>query len=77
MLRKIWHRVAWRVRPRGIRPCCRDPENLARTRLGRDAVVNICQVCGARHFVFKAEPGEMGAELKPLGNGTPSQPRER
>ena len=53
-------------RPR-IRPCCQEPENLMRSRLGPDSVVDICRVCGARHFRLKAEPGKLGTKGMPIG----------
>lgn len=51
-----------------IKPCCQKPENLVRKRLKPDLVVDVCKVCGAKHYTLKADAGKLGAELKPLGN---------
>lgn len=50
-----------------IKPCCRKAENLVRSRLKPDLTVDTCQLCGARHFRLKADPGKMGVRLAPLG----------
>lgn len=50
-----------------VKSCCQKAENLERSRLGPDLVVDTCKVCGAKHYTLKAEPGKLGVELKPLG----------
>lgn len=49
----------------GRRECCQNPENLVRSHYGPDKTMDMCKVCGARHFVFRAEPGKMGVKLTP------------
>lgn len=48
-----------------IKSCCQKAENLVRTRLRPDLVVDVCKVCGCRHFGLKVEPGKMGIRLMP------------
>jgi len=45
--------------------CCDDPENLVRSHYGPDKIMDMCKVCGRRHFRFKAEPGKIGVTLTP------------
>lgn len=47
--------------------CCKDKSNLERIEETRDRIVEKCRVCGNRHFRMWAEPGQIGAEIKPLG----------
>ncbi len=50
-----------------IRSCCQKPENLERKRLAPDLVVDICKICGAKHYTLKAEPGKLGTKGMPIG----------
>jgi hypothetical protein len=46
------------------KPCCEDAANLkANVDPDRPSLtIHVCQVCGARHFVLKAEPGMIGVK---------------
>jgi hypothetical protein len=45
--------------------CCEDAANLVvKTDPERpELTIRVCQVCGARHFVLKAEPGVLGLKV--------------
>jgi hypothetical protein len=58
--------------------CCRDPGNMrtdfvSTVDLASSAPIDdpkeiqICQVCGRRHYRMLAEPGHFGIELQPTG----------
>ncbi len=47
--------------------CCKDKSNLERKEESHDRALDVCRVCGNRHFRMLAEPGQIGAEIKPLG----------
>ncbi len=51
----------------GIKSCCQKAENLVRSRLGPDLTMDTCQVCGAKHYRLKAEPGKIGTKGMPIG----------
>ena len=40
--------------------CCKDPENLELTQVNTDLLVNVCKVCGCRHFELTVDPGKLG-----------------
>lgn len=52
--------------------CCDNPENLVRSHYGPDKVMDMCKICGRRHFRFTAEPGKIGVTLTPPG-GAPEE----
>jgi hypothetical protein len=50
-----------------VKECCKDKSNLERIEESNDRIVEKCRECGCRHIRFWAEPGHIGAEIKPLG----------
>jgi hypothetical protein len=46
--------------------CCNKSENLKPQQLRPDLVVNVCQVCGRRHFEMTVDPGKFGVVGAPL-----------
>lgn len=52
---------------KGVRNCCRDDRNLVKKPYVPDGVTElVCKRCGAKHRIFVAEPGSIGAIIQPL-----------
>lgn len=39
----------------GAKDCCKKLENLIRHQIDFEKVMNVCQVCGCRHFYIRPE----------------------
>lgn len=50
-----------------IRECCQNPDNLVRSHYGPDKTMDMCKVCGARHYILRAEPGKIAGKGMPVG----------
>lgn len=50
-----------------MKPCCANEKNLTYLENTKDRQVQRCKVCNNRHYRLFAEPGRLGATLKPLG----------
>lgn len=48
------------------KPCCQESDNLVRSLYGADRIMDMCRVCGGRHFRMMARPGKLTGEIKPL-----------
>lgn len=46
------------------KPCCQQSSNLTRQQVQPDLTIDVCSVCGCRHFVLKADPGRFTALFK-------------
>lgn len=44
--------------------CCRKPENLEPKRLRPDVVINVCRVCGRKHYEVTIDPMKIGVVVK-------------
>jgi len=40
--------------------CCKQPENLVPKQERPDLFINVCKVCGCRHFELTVDPGKLG-----------------
>jgi hypothetical protein len=56
-----------------VKDCCKDTDNLELTRLNQDEVVNVCKVCGCRHFELTVDPIRLGIK----GKDTHAQPQPK
>jgi metal-dependent amidase/aminoacylase/carboxypeptidase family protein len=43
-----------------VKECCKDVDNLVMTHLTKDELVNVCKVCGCRHFELTVDPIQLG-----------------
>jgi len=43
-----------------VKDCCKQPENLVPHQDRPELLVNVCKVCGCRHFELTLEPGVLG-----------------
>ena len=62
-----------------LRECCKDPKNMEREyvftvsedgskNIDENAeTLNVCKVCGRRHFRIAADPGQIGVQGLPTG----------
>lgn len=46
--------------------CCSQPKNLTETQERPDLTVQVCQVCGCRHFELTINPGKIGIQGKQI-----------
>lgn len=46
-----------------IKECCQDTDNLERHRVSDDKIIDVCKVCGCRHFKFYCKPPVLGTKL--------------
>lgn len=61
----------------GLKECCADRSNREQIYemlvddqgRGPDeaTLIEVCKVCGCRHYTISADPGKFGIELSPLG----------
>lgn len=46
--------------------CCKQLENLVPHQERPDLMINICKVCGCRHFELTVDPGKLGLSGKTI-----------
>ncbi len=45
-----------------INECCNDAQNMKREQLSADMLVDICQVCGSKHYEFTVDAAIVGLQ---------------
>lgn len=55
---------------KGIKDCCLDENNLERTRVAEDKVIDICKVCSCKHYRFFCETANLGSDFAKLNSTT-------